>query len=89
MRYAPPADTKKGSGKSFIRYILPGPPRSTEVARIEQSKNGERLIWVLRGNSPVSVSVRTGATDGARTQIVEGDLTPDDQVIVDTITAVD
>lgn len=88
LRFAPPADSSTGSGKSFIQSILPGPPRSTEVARIEQSKNGERLIWVLRGNSPVSVSVRTGATDGARTQIVAGDLTPDDQVIVDTITAV-
>jgi HlyD family secretion protein len=86
LRYAPPADTSSGSGKSFIRSILPGPPRSVEVPKIKATKNGERRIWVLRENMPVSVNVRTGVTDGVKTQIFEGELKLDDWVIVDTVT---
>ncbi len=87
LRYAPPADPTTGSGKSFIQSILPRPPRSAGIAKIEQTKNGERSIWVLRNGNPVPVNVRIGATDGVRTQIVAGDLKPDDRVIVDTIKA--
>ncbi|NNJ77447.1 MAG: efflux RND transporter periplasmic adaptor subunit [Anderseniella sp.] len=87
LRYAPPADTAAGSGKSFVQSILPGPPRSTEIAKIEQTRNGERRIWVLRNDMPVSVNVRTGVTDGSKTQILEGELDLNDRVIVDTIKA--
>ena len=86
LRYAPPADTSSGSGKSFIRSILPGPPRSVDVPKIIETSNGERRIWVLRDNIPVSVTVRTGVTDGVKTQILESELKPDDRVIVDTVT---
>lgn len=87
LRYAPPADIATGSGKSFIQSILPRPPRSAGIAKIEQTKNGERGIWVLRNGNPVPVNVRIGATDGVKTQIVAGDLKPVDRVIVDTIKA--
>jgi len=87
LRYAPPADTATSSGKSIIQSILPRPPRLAGVAKIEQTKNGERSIWVLRDDTPVSVSVRTGVTDGVKTQILEGKLRLDDRVIVDTIKA--
>ncbi len=87
LRYAPAADTAKGSGKSFIQSILPRPPRSAGIAKIEQTRNGGRRIWVLRNDTPVSVNVRTGVTDGVKTQILEGELSVDDRVIVDTIKA--
>jgi len=87
LRYAPAADTEKGSGKSFIQSILPRRPRSAEIAKIEQTKSGERRIWMLRNDTPVSVNVRTGVTDGVKTQILEGELGLDDRVIVDTIKA--
>ena len=87
LRYAPAADTAKGPGRSFIQSILPRPPSSAGIAKIEQTRNGERRIWVLRNDTPVSVNVRTGVTDGVKTQILEGELGPDDRVIVDTIKA--
>ena len=87
LRYAPPSDPATGSGKSFIQSILPRPPRSAGIAKIARTKNGERSIWMLRDGNPVSVNVRTGATDGVKTQVLEGDLKPDDRVIVDTIKA--
>lgn len=87
LRYAPPADTSSGSGKSFIQSLLPGPPRSAAVPKSKETKSGERRIWILRENIPVSVNVRTGVTDGIKTQVLEGELKPDDRVIVDTVTA--
>ena len=87
LRYAPPTSISTGSGRSFIRSILPGPPRSAEIAKIEQTKNGERRIWILEDNMPVAVQIRVGVTDGVRTEVLGSDLKPDDQIIVDTVTA--
>ena len=49
-------------------------------------RNGESLragtLYVLRDGKPTPVVVRSGATDGASTEIVASDLKPGDQVIV-------
>jgi len=86
LRYAPPADTSAKSGKSFIQSLLPGPPRSAEVAKLDQARNGERRIWILRDGKPVAVQVRVGVTDGVKTQVLGGDLKSDDRAIVDNLT---
>jgi HlyD family secretion protein len=39
-------------------------------------------VWVLRGNVPVAVDVATGLDDGKFTEVVQGELSPGDQVIV-------
>ena len=87
LRYAPAANTSKDSGRTFIESILPRPPRSKEVAKLEQAKNGERRIWILRNHTPVAMNIRIGATDGIRTQVLSGELKPGDHVIVDTVSA--
>jgi HlyD family secretion protein len=43
--------------------------------------DGMRSIWVLRDGAPVEAKVRTGASDGSHTQIVEGGLSEGDPVI--------
>ncbi|ODT87183.1 efflux RND transporter periplasmic adaptor subunit [Phenylobacterium sp. SCN 70-31] len=51
-----------------------------------EGRNGESLragtLYVLRDGKPTPVVVRSGATDGASTEIVASDLKPGDQVIV-------
>jgi hypothetical protein len=42
---------------------------------------------VLRDNVATPVSVRIGATDGSRTEILEGDVSDQDLVILDVATA--
>jgi HlyD family secretion protein len=42
---------------------------------------GRGTVWVLRDGEPVQVSVRTGATDGSYTEILDGELKEGDQVI--------
>jgi HlyD family secretion protein len=46
---------------------------------------GDR-VWVLRDGKPVPVPVVLGATDGSRTEIVDGELRPGEEVIVDVQT---
>jgi HlyD family secretion protein len=41
-----------------------------------------RNVWVLRAGQPVAVSVRTGLSDGTTIEIVDGDLSPGDAIIV-------
>ena len=45
-----------------------------------------KTVWVMRtGVIPVSVVVHTGLTDGTVTEVVDGDLTEGDLVVVDTL----
>jgi HlyD family secretion protein len=43
-------------------------------------------VWVLKNGTPSAVSVVVGASDGQRTEIVNGDLKEGQGVIVDSTT---
>ena len=43
---------------------------------------GQPQVWVLRDGQPVAVAVTTGLDDDSFTEIVKGELKPDDRVIV-------
>jgi HlyD family secretion protein len=47
-------------------------------------RRAQQQVWVLRAGEPVAIPVTIGMSDGARTQILDGDLEPDQRVIVDT-----
>jgi HlyD family secretion protein len=42
-----------------------------------------KTVWVLDGRGPRAVSIKTGATDGSKTEVVEGALVAGQQVITD------
>ncbi|HEY1693316.1 MAG TPA: efflux RND transporter periplasmic adaptor subunit [Polyangiaceae bacterium] len=44
-----------------------------------------KQVWVMRGTTPVDVTIHTGLTDGTVTEVVDGDLKEGDQVVVDTL----
>jgi HlyD family secretion protein len=46
---------------------------------------GKKRVWVLRGGQPVPIDFRTGATDGSRTEVTSGELTPDTEVLTDIV----
>lgn len=45
--------------------------------------SGQRTLWVLRNNQIEPVVVKTGISDGSKTEIVEGDLKEGDEVVTD------
>lgn len=79
LRYRPPREAES-KGFSITQLFMPRFPRADRGKR-EEVSDGRRDIWVLRNGQAEKLSVKTGATDGKRTIIVEGDLKDDDAVI--------
>jgi HlyD family secretion protein len=82
LRFSPSEmdSTRKTDG--FLRRLLPGRPRFRQASKPEE-RDTKRKVWVLRDGVPVDVPVVIGATDGNRTQILDGDIAPGQTVIVD------
>ena len=86
FRFTPPrqaAATQSASG--LIGMIFPSNPGGNRGNRTtvsnEPDKAGYRGLYVLRDGAPEKVQVKTGATDGSLTQVLEGDLKAGDQVV--------
>ncbi len=75
-----PAPIQRSRGFSLQNLFMPQPQRN-RGAPTAQPADGSRTVYVLRDDAPAAVRVRTGATDGRRTEILSG-LEPGDQVIL-------
>jgi HlyD family secretion protein len=62
----------------------PSKPRGAQASTAAANDKDEtRTIWVLRGASPQPVAARTGLTDGTMTEVLDGNLHEDDEVVVE------
>lgn len=88
LRYTPPeAQTAAaGGGATLISRLMPRPPRSGGKKGDEGgSARKAPRVWTLRDGQPTPIRVKTGATDGAMTEIISGSIEPGVAVIVDTL----
>ncbi len=85
LRFSPPANDKAASG-GIVSLLMPRPPRNTSQRAQNGGggKDGLKTVWVARDGQPQAVKVKTGVSDGRLTEIVEGDLTADMRVIIDS-----
>jgi len=60
-----------------------GRSRPGRGARAHADDPERKTVWVLDGRAPRAVSIKTGATDGTKTEVVEGPLVEGQQVITD------
>ncbi len=83
LRFSPPVtQTRERRGGVFGSLF----PRPRMAGRRSNQNQGEgQRVWVLRQGAPVAVAVKTGASDGKVTQLLEGELSPGSEVIVDTL----
>jgi HlyD family secretion protein len=79
LRYQPPR-VAESSGFSITQLFMPRFPRS-ERGKNAASADGSRDIYVLRNGAPVKLAIKTGASDGRRTLVREGELKDGDEVI--------
>jgi HlyD family secretion protein len=84
LRYAPPVAAKQESF-SLTRMFMPRMPRSGSSAS-KPAANGERTVWALKNDAPLTITIKTGATDGAMTEVVAGDLAADVPLITSSKT---
>jgi HlyD family secretion protein len=71
FRYRPPPESAS-RGWSLENLFMPRMRRGDRQRQRSSSPNGERTLYVLKGDTPEPVKVRTGSTDGERTEILSG-----------------
>lgn len=85
LRFIPASETSESSSSNggFLSRLMPRPPRSSSTVA-EVRTDGKQRVWALRNGQAVAVSIVVGTTDGVKTEVREGDLQPNEAVIVDT-----
>ncbi len=92
LRFTPPATAASSttsssrSGSGLLRFLLPRPPRGEGVANTEAGADGTRAIYVLDNGAPKKVSVKTGASDGNFTEVLDGPIEAGTPVVTDSVT---
>jgi HlyD family secretion protein len=55
-------------------------------ARPDRADGATRTVYVLKGEEVVPTPIQVGISDGTNTEVVSGELAPDDQVVTDAAT---
>ena len=79
FRYQPVVAEKK-TGMSLTSLFMPRFPRANRQANPKAAADGSRTLYILESGTPKAVQVKTGSTDGNRTEILSG-LNEGDKVI--------
>jgi HlyD family secretion protein len=84
LRFVLPVQQDAGEGRGLLGSILPRPPhRMASPNSNDLGDSSKRRIWVLKDGEPLEVVVTIGLSDGQRTSIVEGNLVPGQEVLID------
>lgn len=82
FRFRPPVEDAR-RGFSLQNLFMPPRMGRARAPATRQTDDGARVLYVLEDGAPKAVRVRTGATDGERTEILSG-LEPGARVITGT-----
>jgi HlyD family secretion protein len=74
-----------GEGASGGPALRPGGSANAAGSGKSDEAPDRRTVWVLRDDRPSPVRIKTGTTDGSKTEVVEGSLQTWDLVISDAI----
>lgn len=81
FRYRPPV-VEASRGFSLQNLFMPRMQRSRPPATV-QAADGSRILYVLRDGAPAEARVKTGSTDGRKTEILSG-IDEGDQIVLST-----
>jgi len=91
LRFTPPVRNdikkeKRPDGGTVMGKLMPRPPRPQKKSSNNHpdtaGTNTNRRVWTLNAGHLVPIPVRTGATDGIMTEILEGDIVPGMELVV-------
>jgi HlyD family secretion protein len=84
LRFSPPVEKKEKPSRSLMDSLLPGPPKHTKEPREEKESSGAgRRIWILKAGQQRPLMIEVGVTDGVKTQVMDGSLSPGTEVILE------
>ena len=84
FRYSPPVVTATQRRSGLLGMLFSGGGtggRQTTTVSNAPTKDGFRKLYVLKDGVATEVSVKTGVTDGAMTEVLDGSLTAGDAII--------
>lgn len=85
LRFTPKKiDATTSSGGSLFSKLMPRPPRRADKRKeaggaVEKNQQ----VWILTGGQPMAVPVTIGLTDGTSSQIVDGNVQPGMELVID------
>jgi len=91
LRFTPPVrnDVKKEKrpdGGTVMGKLMPRPPRRQKTSLNKRPNTADtttnRRVWTINDGHLVPIPVKTGATDGIMTEILEGDIAPGMELVV-------
>jgi HlyD family secretion protein len=87
LRFTPDTTAEKEASASFVSRLMPKPPATARKPR-PAGKNGIPKVWVLGADGkPAPLEVKTGATNGQLTEILDGALKEGMAVVIDSVSA--
>jgi HlyD family secretion protein len=92
LRFSPPptAAAEKKSAGGLVSAMLPRPPSSSSKPVAAANTTGkQQLVWQLKQGNLTSVSITKGATDGAFTEVVSGQLDAETELVTGIVEADD
>jgi HlyD family secretion protein len=85
LRFEPTTEQRPSRG--LLKSLMPSMPSATRRPPSKQQDAGQQQqVWVLRNGAPAAIPVVAGSSDGRMTEIVKGEIAPDQPVIVDVST---
>jgi len=88
FRFKPQTENTSDSSdnRGFLSKIIPRGPRTNRKQKSNDSDTQQQpCVWILKNGKPEAVPVASGASDGIKTEVKEGELKPGDQVIISTL----
>jgi HlyD family secretion protein len=76
-----------GQDRGLIGSLMPRPRRPSPTQSTAGKPRAMQRVWILRDNQPVPIDLSVGATDGAMTEILSGDLAAGARILVDVVIA--
>lgn len=85
LRFAPLIKEKEAaSNGGLFSKLLPRRPRSSQEQRKNDIVDNKQHVWTLRDGQLIAIAVITGVTDGKMTEVINGDIEPGMELVVDT-----
>lgn len=81
LRFTPPV-MQAEEKRSFMEQLFPRWGGRNDK-RHEEENSKQKQVWILKQQQPAAVTIKTGASDGRMTQLIEGDLKAGDELLVD------
>jgi HlyD family secretion protein len=85
LRFSPPIEAKDEPSRGLLGAMLPRPPMNSTKPQENAEPKGRQKVWTLRDGRIEGITLTLGATNGAMTEVREGEVKPGMKLVIDVI----